>query len=84
MQTDVPTGKPVLLYPEGALILNRTAEVIIRLCDGTLKTDEIAAKMSQQFRAESVEQLRRDVSRYLDALRARNLLEFVPTPEVPL
>jgi len=32
LQTDKITGKPVLLYPEGALMLNATAHAVTLLC----------------------------------------------------
>ena len=34
LQTDRISGKPVLLYPEGALVLNPTAHAIVSLCTG--------------------------------------------------
>ena len=77
LQTDAVSGKPVLLYPEGVLMLNTTGHAIISLCDGTATVEEIATALAKRFQAVSFEQMKSDIGNYLEALRARNLLQLV-------
>jgi pyrroloquinoline quinone biosynthesis protein D len=77
LQTDKVTGKPVVLYPEGVLMLNSTAHAIISLCDGTLSIEQIAATLAKRFQNAPLEQIQRDIHKYLNDLRERNLVELV-------
>jgi pyrroloquinoline quinone biosynthesis protein D len=77
VQTDRVTGKPVLLYPEGVLMLNATGEAVVTLCDGTRSLDEIVALLAARF-GTTPEQVSADVLKYLDRLRERNILEICP------
>src|SRR5579871_332127 len=77
VQTDKVSGKPALLYPEGALLLNPTGAAIVELCDGVHTFAEIVAALAERYAAPP-EQLARDVAAYLDRLRERNLLEIAP------
>jgi pyrroloquinoline quinone biosynthesis protein D len=76
LQKDKVTGKPVLLYPEGILILNPTARAIVTHCTGDETMEEIVAKLAAQYGA-STEDLRPDVIACLDRFRALNLLEVL-------
>ena len=40
---DAVRGRPVLLYPEGAVLLNDTGQAILELVDGRRTIGEIAA-----------------------------------------
>jgi pyrroloquinoline quinone biosynthesis protein D len=77
LQTDKVSGKPVLLYPEGVLVLNSTAHAIILLCDGTSSIEQIAATLANRFQTAPPEQIQRDIRKYLNDLRERNLVELV-------
>ncbi len=44
-----------LLFPEGAVKLNKTAWSILKLCDRHHTTDEIIAELSAQFASPNVE-----------------------------
>jgi pyrroloquinoline quinone biosynthesis protein D len=81
LQTDKITGKPVLLYPEGILVLNPTGHAIVSLCTGTATVQEIVADLAGRYRV-TTEQIAPDVTDYLNRLRERNLLELLdgPTP----
>jgi pyrroloquinoline quinone biosynthesis protein D len=75
LQMDKVTGKPVLLYPEGALLLNPTAHAIALLCSGEVTLDSIVAKLASRFNGPRPE-ISRQVGGFLDRLRAKNLLEL--------
>jgi len=74
LQTDKVTGKPVLLYPEGVLMLNPTGHAIASLCTGENTFQEIVAKLAERYKI-SPEQISPQVGDYLNRLRERNLLE---------
>jgi pyrroloquinoline quinone biosynthesis protein D len=70
------TGKPILLYPEGILILNPTVHAIVTHCTGAETFEDIVAKLAAQYGA-SPEDLRADVTTCLDRFRSLNLLEML-------
>jgi pyrroloquinoline quinone biosynthesis protein D len=71
LQTDRVTGKPILLFPEGVLVLNRTAVAIAELCDGVRTIDEIASALTERYGATGVQT---DVMRFLRRLHDHGLL----------
>lgn len=75
MQIDKVDGEPVLLYPEGLLLLNTTGAAIIQLCDGKHTFLEIVLKLAAHHNV-SPEVLRSDVSEYLVRLHKRALMDF--------
>jgi len=79
LQTDRVTGKPVLLYPEGALLLNPTGHAIVLLCTGEASFEEIVARLAARYQVPA-QQISPEVTAYLNQLRARNLLELPKTP----
>jgi pyrroloquinoline quinone biosynthesis protein D len=73
-EIDRSTGKGVLLFPEGILELNETAQEIIVRCDGhTL--GEIVLGLAQEYEAD-LEILAADVRETLADLQRRKLVEF--------
>ena len=76
LQKDKVTGKPILLYPEGILILNPTAHAIATHCTGDETLGEIVAKLAAQYGA-SPEDLHPDVAACLDRFRSLNPLEVL-------
>lgn len=76
LQLDTVTGKPMLLYPEGVVMLNETGAAILRLCDGTLTINDILSSLAQQY-AVTVDTLQPEVQEYLMGLHKRSLLEFL-------
>jgi pyrroloquinoline quinone biosynthesis protein D len=74
LQTDKVTGHPILLYPEGVLVLNPTGHAIVRLCTGQATLQEVIEKLATQYRASPAD-VSNDVINYLDRLRSLNLLE---------
>ncbi len=79
LQTDRVTAQPVLLYPEGALLLNETGAAIIQLCDGKHSFPEILALLAAAYTT-SVEALEQEVSAYLFALHQQSLIELLDAP----
>jgi coenzyme PQQ biosynthesis protein PqqD len=76
VQSDKITGKPVLLYPEGALILNPTAHAIILLCTGEQSLESIVSNLVNRYGGPAAE-ISKQVSNFLQQLRAKNLLELI-------
>lgn len=76
LHTDKISGKRVLLYPEGVLMLNPTGEAIVTLCTGRATLEEIVNSLAARYQT-SPEAISPDVTEYLNRMRARNLLEFV-------
>ncbi len=69
--------RPVLLYPEGAVLLNDTGAAILKLVDGQRSVGDIARMLSEQYNgagsADPTEILN-DVTAYLSTLAARELI----------
>ncbi|SPE56727.1 Coenzyme PQQ biosynthesis protein PqqD [Verrucomicrobia bacterium] len=79
VQTDKVTGKPVLLYPEGVLLLNPTGHEIVKLCSGDATFEEIVTSLAGRYNLPAPK-IAAEVSEYLERLRARNLLDLLPQP----
>jgi len=77
MRIDVMSGDPILLFPEGVLVLNATAHEIVNLCDGKANGHEIVTALSAQYEADEAA-LRTDVAECLNDLLQRNLILLKP------
>jgi pyrroloquinoline quinone biosynthesis protein D len=62
--------RPVLLYPEGAVLLNDTGAAILELCNGTRTVDDIVTILSERYRAD----VSADVNEYLSQMADRELV----------
>jgi pyrroloquinoline quinone biosynthesis protein D len=80
VQMDKITTKPVLLYPEGVLLLNPTGAAIVELCDGQHTVAEMIATLAVRYNA-LPDRLSGDVAEYLERLRERGLLELLQEKE---
>jgi len=67
---DPVRGRPVLLYPEGAVLLNDTGKAVLELVDGRRSVAEIAAILGERYQAD----VSADVAEYLSHLEARELI----------
>ena len=67
---DPVRGRPVLLYPEGAVLLNETGRAVLELVDGCRTVAEIAAILGERYQAD----VTADVTEYLSGLAARELI----------
>ncbi|MGA9678191.1 MAG: pyrroloquinoline quinone biosynthesis peptide chaperone PqqD [Mycobacterium sp.] len=68
---DAVRQRHVLLYPEGALLLNDTAAETLALVDGQRTTSEIIDSLSSRY---SSDDLAADVDELLTAVREQGLL----------
>jgi pyrroloquinoline quinone biosynthesis protein D len=73
-QVDSTTGKGVLLFPEGILELNETAQEILTHCDGRT-LGEIVRFLVEEYDADPAT-LAADVRETLLDLQERKLVEF--------
>lgn len=60
----------VLLYQEGAVLLNETGAVILGLCDGRRSIGEIAGILGERYKVDVLE----DVIAYLSQLVEKELI----------
>jgi pyrroloquinoline quinone biosynthesis protein D len=74
LQVDRSTGKSVLLFPEGILELNETAQEILSRCDGQTVGD-IFRSLAQAYDAD-LATLAADVREILGDLKRRKLVEL--------
>jgi pyrroloquinoline quinone biosynthesis protein D len=74
LQADAKTGKNVLLFPEGVLELNETAQEILARCDGRSVT-EITQGLAEEYDVDP-KMLDLDVRETLDDLQRRKLIEL--------
>ena len=74
LQTDSKTGNSVLLFPEGVLELNETAQEILTRCDGRTVSEMIQA-LAEEYDVD-LEMLAADVRQTLADLQRRKLIEL--------
>lgn len=65
--------RPVLLYPEGAVLLNDTGAAILELVDGSRTIADIVALLGQRYGTD----VSADVTEYLSDLARRELIRDV-------
>jgi pyrroloquinoline quinone biosynthesis protein D len=70
LEYDSVRQRPVLLYPEGAVLLNETGAAVLELVDGKRTVGEIAAILSQRYQTD----VTGDVTEYLSRLVERELI----------
>jgi len=75
LQTDSKTGNSVLLFPEGVLELNETAQDIVSRCDGRT-VGEIIQTLAEEYDVDP-QMLAADVRETLGDLQRRKLIELV-------
>ena len=63
-------GRPIVQYPEGALLLNESGREVLELCDGVRTVNAIAAELSARYGTD----VEGDVREFLDGLFARHLV----------
>jgi len=73
LQIDPVTNDPVLLFPEGVLVLNPTAYDIVLHCNGKAMVREIVAALSDEYEIDEAT-IRTDAVECLTDLLARNLI----------
>jgi coenzyme PQQ biosynthesis protein PqqD len=68
---DPARQRPVLLYPEGAVLLNDSGREILELVDGTRTVAEIAGLLGERYQTDVIA----DVTDYLSHLAERELIQ---------
>ena len=68
---DAVRRRPVLLYPEGAVLLNETGAAVLELVDGKRTVGEIARLLGERYQAD----VTADVTEYLSVLAERELIQ---------
>ncbi len=68
---DPARQRPVLLYPEGAVLLNETGRAILELVDGKRTVAEIATELGARYQTD----VTADVTDYLSHLEQRELIQ---------
>jgi len=76
LQTDASTGEAVLLFPEGVMHLNPTANAIVSRCDGQQTAEVILASLADEYEVPR-DVLQVDVLDCLEELHRRQLLVFL-------
>ena len=75
LQTDVKTGEPMLLFPEGVLYLSETANAVLSRCNGVETVSGILGLLAEEYEV-SPETLREDVLDCLNDLQQRKLVDL--------
>jgi pyrroloquinoline quinone biosynthesis protein D len=70
LEFDRVRQRPVLLYPEGAVLLNDTGAAILELCDGRHTVREISRILTDRYNTD----VSADVSEYLAGMAERELV----------
>jgi pyrroloquinoline quinone biosynthesis protein D len=70
LEYDPVRQKHVLLYPEGAVLLNDTGAAILELCNGTRTVDQIVTILTERYHAD----VSADVNEYLSQMADRELV----------
>ena len=55
LKWDEVRQKPLLLFPEGLLVLNPTAHEIVGLCDGERTVAEIVKMLGEKFQSDTID-----------------------------
>jgi pyrroloquinoline quinone biosynthesis protein D len=74
LQQDPVSGRWVLLFPEGLLVLTPTAAAVLELCDGRLTCARLVATLTSRYEV-THQQVSSDVADFLNRLRERGLIE---------
>jgi len=70
LQFDPVRQRPVLLYPEGSVLLNDTGAAILELCNGSHSVGQIVNILSERYGSD----VSADVTEYLQLMAERELI----------
>jgi pyrroloquinoline quinone biosynthesis protein D len=62
--------RPILLYPEGTVLLNDSGAAILELCNGARTVAQIVSTLTERYQAD----VSADVTDYLDQMVRRELV----------
>ena len=77
LESDRVTGKPLLIYPRGVLLLNRTGYEVVSRCTGQITWEQLLSEVAQ-VQGEVSGVSRAEVERWVLRLQDRQLLENEP------
>ena len=66
----------MILFPEGAIRLQRTGLLILERCDGQRTFGEIIAELQAKFGDADPEKIRSDISQFLEQLRHKRIVDY--------
>jgi len=66
LKWDDARQKHLLLFPEGLLVLNPTAQAVLELCDGQRSVADIAKTLGEQYKADVSNDVKELLSRLAD------------------
>lgn len=72
LRWDNVRNRPMLLYPEGVLLLNLTGYRILQLCNGQRALADILAELQKEFPPSDT--MKRDVLEFLERLRQKRFI----------
>jgi pyrroloquinoline quinone biosynthesis protein D len=70
LEFDPVRQRHIILYPEGAVLLNDTGAAILELCNGTNTVTQIANILCERYHSD----VSADVMEYLDMMAGRELI----------
>jgi pyrroloquinoline quinone biosynthesis protein D len=65
-----------LVFPEGVLRLQPTAQAILERCDGERTFEQIMAELAAAYSASDPVKIRQDAIAFLERLRQKRLVDF--------
>jgi pyrroloquinoline quinone biosynthesis protein D len=74
LKWDAVREKHLLLFPEGVLVLNPTAQAVLELCDGERTVPKIVEILTEKYKNDAVAQGVKDI---LQRLAEKNLVKMV-------
>jgi coenzyme PQQ biosynthesis protein PqqD len=74
LRFDRKSGRHMLLYPEGGLLLSPTATSILGLCDGETCAAAIVDRLAAEYAGEPREAVERDVIEFLERMARSGLV----------
>lgn len=70
---DAVRQQHLLLFPEGLLVLNKTANEVLGLCDGQRDVSDIVKVLAEKYQSDGIEG---DVKQILERLAGKNLVQL--------
>ena len=65
-----------MLFPEGVIRVQGTAQNILELCDGQRTVQEIVTALSATFSGGDPVKIREDVGNFLEALQRKRVIDY--------
>ena len=66
----------MILFPEGAIKLQRTGKLVLERCDGQRTFGEIIGELQKEFGKTDPEKIRADISTFLEQLQKKRIVDY--------